>query len=159
MQKELPHTVDKTPGEIRKYQQVEQDRVAEQQDSLKAEVQARAERLGSQYPQIDKALKEHARRSNQELDAMRTPGRPRLSTEERADHLKREYWEFLSILVRAVPDLPIVEMHDEAAAQIDAMTRQGQEQERAIRTSTEQTKEALGNAAIDHYVANKDRAK
>jgi hypothetical protein len=125
--------------------------------AYRKEAMDEANRFGEQFPEIAEPLREHAERKIRDFEAQGSPERPRLPAAERAEKMKADRWEFLTILAQAVPDLPIVEIHDEDSAEIDATFRDAEEQSRAIREATKKAKSDMGDVLIDDYLERKQQ--
>jgi hypothetical protein len=129
---------------------------SEGEQSHAEDIAAQALQFGEQFPQIADSLREYAERVSRDYEAEQSPDHPRLSIDEQTDKDKRDYWELLTILAQAVPDLPIVELHDEAVAKIDAAVREGKQQKDAIKRATDTTRSTMGDTAIDYHITGKD---
>lgn len=90
--------------------------------------------------------------------AVRKPSDKPFTSEHFVKQEKRNLWELLTLLDHALPEqhLPIVEWYEEEADKADATLREGRYQKEAIQQATEDTRAAIGDTAIDHYLARRE---
>ena len=108
------------------------------------------------YPAQTIALKNHHAMVCRHIDAELAGEEEPLTVS--AERRKQEYWELLKIIAEVDPDLPIVELHDEESAKMDARVIEAQSNIADIDRSTLMWKDHMRNVLIALHVGGKTAA-
>lgn len=134
-------------------------RLVAQIEEWKAECRQEVARWTTLYPAITVELTKWSERRCADLDGRLAQFDANQAHDIRAsiEVDKRRLWEKLVILGSVDPEMNIVEIHDQACAQLDQALAVGEAQKREIEAATSQTLAAMGDMTIDYHLANKEK--